>query len=735
MRSLTVDPTAKRAATYGAVAIGCLVASQMAAKTVRDALFLSSSPIERLPAVVLLTALGAILTAMLFGWMQNRWSPCRVTPIAMLVTATIPLALAMTLGESGLSAEIASVVLFLHSGAFSAVLVSGFWSTVNERLDPNSARKLMGRIGAGATFGGLAGALLALGFDQLAGYKAPLILVAGLLIAAAGANSRLAMMPAQPRTVALTANTRRRWASILRVPHLRELALLILLTTTATGLVDYVLKARADGAVAEREGLMSFFAFFYTGTSLLTLLLQVGFSKRSLERFGLAQTAAVLPAALGLGGAVAAIAPGLFSAVGARVAESATRSSLFRSAYEPLYTPLPPEEKRATKSLIDVGVERGADGLAAIVVQCFLWFSPAGVLSWIAAVGSGLGFFALVRTRQLHSGYISSLEQSLMDHSIDLDPDEVTDRHTKTSLFRSGTMSKIRSIAGEYLFTTSTRGSENEAEREPEARNVEILRSGDIRKIEALLAQRVRAPREWMPALLDLLAWDEMAPKAARALAVVCDEYLDLIVERFEDRSEDLTVRRRIPAILERSQDGRAASALLSALEDRHFEIRARAARVLSRRVAKGHRLKIHAEQVQLRILSELRVDDRVWSGRRSYRDETDSPRVESAALAHVYALLSLILPPEPLEIARRGLRTKDPQLRGTALEYLESSLPDDILRALWPRLEADRALLEAKPKAPELALQTLMQSVALIDAALAESLAEADTEVEDGGD
>lgn len=721
MASPTVDPTASRAAWFGAVAIACIVAAQVAAKTVRDALFLSSWPIERLPAVLLLTAVTAILTSMLFTWMQKRWSPCRVVPVSLAAAALVPLALAGLLAMSWISPGSASVVLYLHTGALGAVLISGFWSTVNERLDPHSARKLMARMGAGGTIGGLAGGLLALAFDQWAGYRAPLLLLSIFLLVAAFADARLAGMQALPRTVSLGPSAASRFGSVIRVPHLRELALLILLTTMATGLVDYVMKARADAAMADRASLMTYFAFFYTGMSLLSVLLQVGLARRLLERFGLAQTAAVLPATLGIGGVVAALVPGLGSALGARVAEGATRSSLFRSAYEPMYTPLPTDNKRATKSLIDVGVERGADGLAAVIVQCFLWFSPVATLSWIAGLGGFLGLVALMRTPRLHSGYINSLEQSLMDHSIELDLDEVTDRHTRTSLFKSGTLSKIRSIAAEYLLPTGTRETETATEIDPEADRLKALRGGDAVKIRGLLAQNPSPPRAWIPALIDLLAWDDMAASAARALAVVCDENVDLFVERFLDLTEDVTVRRRIPAILERAKDERAAEALVTALEDHHFEIRARSARVLSRRRAAGGGVPVAREAVQLRILSELRVEDRVWSGRRSYRDETDSPRIESAALAHIYALLSLILPQEPLEIARRGLRTQNPQLRGTALEYFESTLPEDILKALWPRLETDRALLGVKPKAPEKALQTLMQSVVLIDAALSE--------------
>jgi hypothetical protein len=52
---------------------------------------------------------------------------------------------------------------------------------------------------------------------------------------------------------------------------------------------------------------------------------------------------------------------------------------------------------------------------------------------------------------------------------------------------------------------------------------------------------------------------------------------------------------------------------------------------------------------------------------------------------------LSLVLPREPLQIALRGLHAGDENLRGTALEYLESVLPTTIRQPLWPFLEDHR--------------------------------------------
>jgi hypothetical protein len=62
-----------------------------------------------------------------------------------------------------------------------------------------------------------------------------------------------------------------------------------------------------------------------------------------------------------------------------------------------------------------------------------------------------------------------------------------------------------------------------------------------------------------------------------------------------------------------------------------------------------------------------------------------------SQSLAHVFTVLSLVLPAEPLQIALRGLHVEDEHLRGTALEYLESVLPPVVREPLWPFLEDRR--------------------------------------------
>jgi hypothetical protein len=64
--------------------------------------------------------------------------------------------------------------------------------------------------------------------------------------------------------------------------------------------------------------------------------------------------------------------------------------------------------------------------------------------------------------------------------------------------------------------------------------------------------------------------------------------------------------------------------------------------------------------------------------------------RREIPDLAHLFTLLSFVVPIQPLRAAYRGLRGTDPYARGTALEYLHGVLPKDVRVALTGKLERD---------------------------------------------
>src|SRR5260221_172096 len=133
-----------RAAALGA---GLLIAQQVAAKVVRDAFYLSQFPVTTLPLALGASAgLSFVAVAALSRTMARR-PPARLLPPLLWGSA------GLLVGEWGLSfvaPRAAAALLYLHVATFGATLVSAYWSLLNERFDPHSARRAMGTIGTGA---------------------------------------------------------------------------------------------------------------------------------------------------------------------------------------------------------------------------------------------------------------------------------------------------------------------------------------------------------------------------------------------------------------------------------------------------------------------------------------------------------------------------------------------------------------------------------------------------------
>jgi hypothetical protein len=108
-------------------------------------------------------------------------------------------------------------------------------------------------------------------------------------------------------------------------------------------------------------------------------------------------------------------------------------------------------------------------------------------------------------------------------------------------------------------------------------------------------------------------------------------------------------------------------------------------------------------------LLDNLDVGDH-----KSFVDQFVKDRANQS-LAHVFTLLSLVLPTEPLQIAFRGLQTGDQNLRGTALEYLEGVLPPTIRERLWPYLEDHRPTSRASRPREEILADLLRSNQSIV--------------------
>jgi hypothetical protein len=666
----------------------------------------------------------------------RRFSPASFVPAAFAVCAVLFVvewffaATAPTL--------IARLVYLQVSGA-GPILGSGFWLIASERFNPRSAKQSFGAITAAGTLGGLAGGLLAERVAAVYGLTAVLPMLAlinavsawqvrQLAVPIAAAATRrvadepeLSPSPARPGLRALS-----------HVAYLRDLAAVVALGTTGAALADYAFRAQAASTLGAGDTLLRFFAVYYAGISLVTFVVQAALSRPSLERFGLGVSAATPSAALLAGGLGAIFAPSLPSFAAARGGESVFRGSLFRASYEIFYTPMEADEKRAAKSIIDVGFDRLGDALGASAVWLVLLLLAPGqqvaAILWLAVATAAA---ALVLTTRLSRDYVEALERSLLKQRVGVDMGAVVDTTTRSTMLR--TLTDLRRQVASRPASEMVDSATARRALDAELQQIEALRSRDRGRILGVLRGGHDLTATLVPHVIPLLAWDVVANDAVDALRRVAEERIGALTDALIDPNQDFAVRRRLARVFSVCVSQRAADGLLLGLDDVRFEVRFHCARSLTLILERNPRLRVSRDRVFDVVLAEVKVGRPVWEGHRLLREiEAQANRVfadefvkdrASRSLAHVFTLLSLVLPVEPLHVAYRGLHTDDDKLRGTALEYLESVLPKPIREGLWPFLEEKRRPSEGGARPREEILADLMRSNQSIAISLQEQL------------
>jgi MFS family permease len=679
-----------------AMAVAALMmAHQVAGKASRDAIFLSHFNTSDLPAMVTAAAIAAMAVSIVGSHTLVRFGPRRAAPVAFALSSALQFVEWILLGYQP---RIAACLIYLHVVAFGAALLSGFWSLMNEHFEPRSAKQLFGRISGMGTLGGLMGGLLA---ERVAAwFRAPdvVLLLTALHLACAVLLWRTFPANAIRQEGGHVGNSREATPidAVQRYPFLLTLAGLVILASSGTALLDFVFKAQAAHTIGRGAPLLRFFGLYYTATSLLTFLLQTFVAPFCVKHAGLTVTAGTLPVSISLGSLLGLLLPGFPPLTVVRGTEILMRGSLYRSAYELFYTAIAPAEKRAVKSLIDVGADRMGDAVGSAGVTLMLVLAP-GRYGPILALAAGVSMLALLLVSRLQRGYIHALEKSLVERGIELDPTLIDNPLTGSAL--------LQSIA---LPVTSPAEKPSSPAPVPAPGSDLFLRTaGELRSGDAARAIRAASglgPNDWAvaPLVIDLLAWEETMPAARKALERMGPHIRGLLVDVLLNPDADFAVRRRLPRVLAYLPSARTVEGLFAALEDQRFEVRFYAGRALYLVLQDRPDLALPPERVWAVINRELSTQRSVWNshrlldsrvseGKEWFFDDELLDRADRN-LEHLFTLLALLLPTDAVRIAFRALHTDDRQLKGTAFEYLESATPADTRQLLLPLLEVDAA-------------------------------------------
>jgi len=642
-----------------------LIAQQVAGNAIRDGLVLSLFPVKSLPYFMVGAAILAIAAARMSGLLLGRFGPRRVVPVFLGSNAALFVVEWVILGWEP---PVAAALLYLHSSVMGAIAISSYWSLLNERFDPHSAKPLMAKVAGAATFGGLIGGVSAERVAALLpqGSLLPMLGVLGAL-SVGGALAVGHGAPDRGHAGPDAADGAGALAQFRRQPLLRDLAAVIALAAMLAALVDYLLKAEAVAYFGPGPLLVRFFGLFYAGTALAAVVVQASLGRLALGRLGLGGSVASHPALVGAAALFGFVLPPPWSGILPRGLDVVVRSSTFRAGYELLYTPVAEATKRSVKSLIDVGCDctgKGAGALLILLIVSLASSHPVVALNVAVAVVAGGEFFV---ARRLRAGYVNALEGGLrrqgedLAHTVDASMTDFTVVGTMTGLDRAAV---LRAMGSPDPAKTTT------VPADPAVAAIIEFRSGDVLRIRAALREPPRDPIIIGP-LVQLLARDGIVRQVTAALAGFGARAAGEMVSVLLDPATPDVIRRRLPIALKSCPSPVARDGLWAALEKAvDFETRLRCGRALLALTDERAELQKHFPEALALVEREI--------GSGGDRD---------LVREHVFHLLALALEREPVRIAARAFMTDDAYVRGTALEYLETVLTPRLFSAMKPLL------------------------------------------------
>ena len=363
-----------------------LIAQQVGSNAIRDGLFLSWFPVTALPYFVAGSALLAIPTAQGAG---RLLVPLRSEPHGARARRPQRGAVPHRVGAAGAAAARGHGPPLPPLFRAGGIAISAFWSLLNERFDPHSAKALLARVAAAAAFGGFVGAWAPNASPRCSPRTR--------------CSSRWRSPAPPPRPESCSSGSGRH--RIVRPPKRRTPGAVgprsgacpccatspcaVAFAAMLAALVDYVMKAEAVAYFGKGEPLVRFFGLFYAGTGFTAFLIQAALGRLALTRLGLAGSVASHPSG-GRRGRGPGLRPPCSVARHPRRDRSTSRCAApsFARATSCSYTPLPEATKRSAKSIVDVAWDcfGNAGGAALILVLTRLGAAHALVAVNVAAV-------------------------------------------------------------------------------------------------------------------------------------------------------------------------------------------------------------------------------------------------------------------------------------------------------------------------------------------------------------
>jgi len=313
-------------------------------------------------------------------------------------------------------------IFYVWTSIFGIIVTTQVWTVANSILDLRQAKRIFPLVSSGGILGGAVGGLIGaklvrvIGTDNLLLILVPILLLVISLVQFL--IRRYSVSPANDRgenRAGLSPDFRAATKMILGSRYLKLIVGLLALSAVVTLIVDFQFKIVAKEAIQGKDQLTAFFAMFSSYMAGGAFLLQVLAGSRIVEKVGVRVTLFILPVAMILGTATLIAFPLALWAGGVLKGSDYTlRYSIDRATTELLYVPVSQSVKTQVKAIIDMIVQRLADGAGGLVLLGLIWVIPK------ARVQEGVGIFNLCLLAawlwvgwQVRKEYVATLREGI----------------------------------------------------------------------------------------------------------------------------------------------------------------------------------------------------------------------------------------------------------------------------------------------------------------------------------
>ena len=431
------------------------MASSVASKAARDALFLDRYRAIDLPYVDIAIAGLVSVAASLYIWFGHRTNLRNLQVGSLLFFATTAVVFWAWSVFASHESGVLFVVIYLWVGIFSVLAPAQVWTLANHVMTTREAKRSFGFIGSGAILGWIVGGLATrTGVSQfgtenmLAFVSLSLLVCAGLVMLIwrerpSYVGNDVPASGTESHTFPLLGSFR----LVRRSPYLRAIAALVAIAAITTTVAGWQFKAIAKAAVPNTDDLAMFFGTFNMIAGLMSLVLQLLMTGRVLRTLGVGPALFIVPTAMLMGSIGVLVIGSIVAAATLKASDQVLRYSIDKATVELLYLPVPSAHTFRVKSFIDIVVYRIGDATGGLMVLLFaagLGWSPVQV-SLVGMVLAGAWMVAAFVARRQ---YVENLRESIHQHRIDHERSMTTviDRDT-TQLISSRLKGDTREIA------------------------------------------------------------------------------------------------------------------------------------------------------------------------------------------------------------------------------------------------------------------------------------------------